>query len=124
VRCFARVLLIAALCSAIGLHWCALQSIAWTAMLVQYSKDASLTKAFAQTFDGDHPCSLCHALQTGKNSEKKADVQTVAKLDFFCSRRPADAAPAFRRAHYTTITDSICTRADSPLTPPPRTALA
>ena len=41
-------------------------------MLIEYSKRAPLCQAIAQTFDGAHPCSLCHiVVNKGKTSEKK-----------------------------------------------------
>jgi len=55
-----------------GLHWIALQSVAWTTMVIEYSKRAPLREAVAQTFDGAHPCSLCHAVAAGKKSEAGA----------------------------------------------------
>jgi hypothetical protein len=71
-----RIVTIGALCCAIGLHWVALQSFAWTSMLIEYSKRAPLCQAIAQTFDGAHPCSLCHFVNKGKSSEKKSDLQS------------------------------------------------
>ncbi|PYL86529.1 MAG: hypothetical protein DMF17_05875 [Verrucomicrobia bacterium] len=94
IRCVGRIVTILALCCAIGLHWIALQSVAWTTMVIEYSKHAPLCQAITQTFDGAHPCSLCHAVNTGKNSDKKSDFQSpTPKIDmiwrraqFFCCR--------------------------------------
>src|SRR6184192_3524413 len=58
----ALVTTVVALCCAIGLHWIALQSFAWATMIIDYSKRAPLCQAIAQTFDGAHPCSLCHVV--------------------------------------------------------------
>jgi hypothetical protein len=83
--CIGRIATIVALCCAIGLHWLVLQSVAWTTMLIEHSKGASLCQAIAQTFDGAHPCSLCHAVNKGKNSEKKSDLQSpTPKMDMIC----------------------------------------
>ena len=73
-RIVGRIVMIFALCCAMGLHWMALQSVAWTTMLVQNAKHTSLCKAIVYTLDGAHPCSLCHAVNAGKNSEKKSDL--------------------------------------------------
>ena len=62
-----------------GGHWLALQSLAWTEMLVAYSRDAQLTEAVAKTFDGQHPCALCRTIEQGKKSERHAPVE-VAKV--------------------------------------------
>ena len=61
-----------------GGHWLALQSLAWTEMLVAYSRDAQLTEAVAKTFDGQHPCGLCVRIEQGKKSERQVPVE-VAK---------------------------------------------
>ena len=44
-------------------------------MLIQNAQRAPLQTAIAQTFDGAHPCSLCHMVNKGKTSEKKSDLQ-------------------------------------------------
>src|SRR3954471_21635395 len=81
-RCAGRIVTISALCLSIGLHWIALQSLAWTTMVIDYSKRAPLCRAIAQTFDGKHPCSLCHAVNKGESSKKKQDVQSsMLKID-------------------------------------------
>ena len=84
--CAGRIVMITALCLSIGLHWIALQSLAWTTMVIDYSKRAPLCRAIAQTFDGKHPCSLCHVVNKGKDSEKKPDVQSsTLKIDMICA---------------------------------------
>jgi hypothetical protein len=47
----------------VGGHWGALQVVAWTGMVVDYSRDASLCEAVKKTFDGLHPCALCLELR-------------------------------------------------------------
>jgi hypothetical protein len=85
-RCAVRIVMVVALCCAIGLHWVALQSVAWAIMIVDYSKRGSLCQAITQTFDGAHPCSLCHVVSKGKNSEKKQDLRLPApKIDMICA---------------------------------------
>ena len=73
------VLMLVALLQICGGHWLALQSLAWTEMLVAYSRDAQLTEAVAKTFDGQHPCGLCVRIEQGKKSERHAPVE-VAKV--------------------------------------------
>jgi len=51
----------------LGGHWALLQTSAWVGMIVQYSQRAGLKAGIAQTFDGEHPCSVCKAIQDGKN---------------------------------------------------------
>src|SRR4026209_232016 len=96
LRRLGRILTIFALCCAIGLQWIALQSLAWTTMLIDYSKRAPLCQAIAQTFDGAHPCSLCHVVATGKASEKKSDMQApVPKIDMICAPFPTSIVRTF-----------------------------
>jgi hypothetical protein len=83
---FARLgkfLVIVALVAATGLHWAALQTVAWTTMLVDNLHSASMQEALVKTFDGRHPCCLCKAIAAGKKSEKKSEaVSPVLKLEF------------------------------------------
>ena len=119
-----RAVTILALCLAIGLHWLAVQSVAWTSMIVEYSQKTSLPEALAKTFDGRHPCSLCHAVQNGQSPEKKSDFQSVApKIDLICSARVVRLMPPVEACEYQSVTSSVYGRAQSPPVPPPRAAL-
>src|SRR5207248_8258174 len=121
----ARGATIVALCCAIGLQWLALQSIAWTAMILDYSKDASLCYAIAKTFDGAHPCSLCHAVNAGKNSEKKSDIQSpTPKIDMICVSRTACLLCPFVPFQYGARNFSFDQVGRSPPVPPPRPLLS
>ena len=116
-----RAAMIFALCLSVGLHWLALQSLAWTTMLVSNARHSSLTEAVEKTFDGAHPCDLCHAVAAGKKSEKKSEIlPQVARLDLICQKRP----PAWRSPAvpyvYAAAAFRIVERAQSPPVPPPR----
>jgi hypothetical protein len=116
-----RVITIFALCCAIGLPWMVLQSVAWTTMVIEYSKRAPLRQAITQTFDGMHPCSLCHAVNTGTNSEKKSDLQSPsAKIDMICAARAICLLPPLRPFEFTVTNFSLTERWHSPPVPPPR----
>lgn len=68
---------------ALGWHWALLQTVAWTTMLAAYSRQASLSQAVSDTFDGEHPCPLCKAISTGKQAERKAEYAKPGKsFDF------------------------------------------
>jgi hypothetical protein len=122
MRVISRFLVIAALCFAVGLHWYALQSIAWTTMVLEYSKDAPFTEALAKTFDGQHPCSLCRAVQTGKKSEQKNNVRVVTKIDLYCAASANPRIHEFLPFDYPADATPPIARATSPPTPPPRLA--
>jgi hypothetical protein len=121
LRCAGRIATISALCCAIGLHWIALQSVAWTTMIVGYSKRAPLSAAIKQTFDGAHPCSLCHAVNAGKKSEKKSEFQTATpKIDMICPARTARSVRPFVDFDYPKANFSLSVNGRSPPVPPPR----
>jgi len=120
-RCVVRIATIIALCCAIGLHWIALQSVAWTTMIIDYSKRAPLGEAITQTFDGAHPCSLCHAVNHGKNSERKSDLQSPApKIDMIYTACAIRLIPPFNLLEYALDNFSFSDIGKSPPVPPPR----
>jgi hypothetical protein len=125
IRWIARAVTIFALCCAIGLQWLALQSIAWTAMIVDYSKQESICRAIAKTLDGAHPCSLCHIVDKGKTAEKKSDLQLLtAKIDMICAWQAISLFRPFVSVEYT-VRDSCSSQiGQSPPVPPPRSLLS
>jgi hypothetical protein len=125
LHCIGRVVTILALCCAIGLHWFALQSFAWTTMIVKCSKQASLREAIAETLDGAHPCSLCHAIAAGQESEKKSELQPApGKIDMTISARIAQLFPPVQRFYYPATKVGFTTGGESPPVPPPRAHLS
>jgi hypothetical protein len=123
LRYTGKIVTIVTLCCAIGLHWVALQSVAWTTMLFEYSKHAPLRQAIAQTFDGSHPCALCHAVTTGKKSEKKSEFQAAtAKIDLICSARTICLMPRCTLVAYPASNFAYLDIGNSPPVPPPRTS--
>ena len=79
-RC-GKILVVIALVLTTGLHWAALQTVAWTTMLAANLTSESLSTSVSDTFDGKHLCPLCRAIAAAKNSEKKSDATTL-KLKF------------------------------------------
>ena len=70
--------------SAFGGHWLLLQSVAWTAMMLNNAQHSTLGQALEQTFDGRHPCDLCKTIEKGRQSEKQHDAQVaVCKINVF-----------------------------------------
>jgi hypothetical protein len=83
-----HVLLILALLGATGGHWAVLQTIAWADMLAANLQIDSVSTAITKTFDGEHPCQMCHQISAGKKAEKKADLPLSLKKLEFVSERP------------------------------------
>ena len=124
-RCIGRIVTIFALCCAIGLQWLTLQSIAWTAMIVDYSKRGSLCEAISRTFDGAHPCSLCHIVEKGKTTEKKSDLQLLTpKIDMICTKRAVTLVPPIGYVDYAAGDFSVFKIGESPPVPPPRNSFS
>ena len=117
----AHAVIVLALCLSIGAHWVVLQSVAWGTMVAQYAQHVPLSQAVAQTFDGDHPCSLCKRISAARHSEKKSDTQTVTvKPDLICATRRIILRPRSIDLHFARLEMSASPLADSPPTPPPR----
>jgi hypothetical protein len=82
---------------------------------------APLCQAIAQTFDGAHPCSLCHVVATGKASEKKTDVQSpVPRIDIICVARVIRLISPVALFEYALRDFSVSEIEHSPPVPPPR----
>jgi hypothetical protein len=117
--------LVLALCCAIGLHWIALQSVAWTAMMIQNVKRAPFCQAVERTFDGAHPCSLCHVVNKGKASEKKSNTQSsLPKIDIVCVARTFQLLPKSVQFEYVVSDCALFQSGHSPPVPPPRDSLS
>ncbi len=113
----ARGMVVVAICLSLGLQWAALQGIAWTSMLINYSTKGSFAEAVTKTFDGQHPCPLCKAVETG--SEKKQDVAIkapVKKIDALVTQVAGLIPPAGQRFDYPALREL---RAVPRSTPPP-----
>jgi hypothetical protein len=94
-------------------------------MLIEYSKRAPLCQAITQTFDGGHPCSLCHVVNSGKNSEKKSDLQSPAqKIDMICALSTGRLIRPFIPFKYTARDFHSSQIEQSPPVPPPRSLLS
>lgn len=82
--------MVMSLCAALGLHWAALQSLAWAGMLLSYSRSGNVAAAIVKTFDGNHPCSLCRAIGKSRTTDKKPEAAGASgKLDLEY-REPAE----------------------------------
>ncbi len=121
MRAIGRATTILALCLSLGFHWLALQSVAWTTMLLSNACHVSLREAVAKTFDGAHPCNLCHAVADGKKSENKSEVvPTIVKMDLICVTRALPWLPPSVRYEFAPFRVSIPDYSPAPPSPPPR----
>jgi hypothetical protein len=121
LNAFNRVAVAIVLALSIGVQWPLLQSIAWVNMLVSFSARDGIQAAVVKTFDGKHPCKLCHFVSEGKQTEKKKDQaqQNLKKLDLLLA-----AVGEFDFHHekfftYPEIHPPCATRVYPPLSPPP-----
>lgn len=111
-----------ALALSLGLHWVSLQMVAWTGMFVGHVSVEGWSGALVRTFDGQHPCALCLAIEEGRAAEKAAEeTMPVRKLEWVqlevSELQVAQPAPASARTSF----DSQATiRSESPPVPPPR----
>jgi hypothetical protein len=93
-------------------------------MLVTYTQKASFPEAVKKTFDGEHPCDLCKAVQTGQSREKKQDfVASALKWDAVLSAIVTLRPPAAEPWHYSRARSALNARVNAPPTPPPRVAV-
>ena len=57
----------------LGLHWAALQSVAWTSMFLERVQQGTLFEALQTTLDGKHPCRICLVVREGRAAAKWND---------------------------------------------------
>jgi hypothetical protein len=114
--------MVLSLCAAIGLHWAALQSIAWVGMLVDYSCSGSVASAIVKTFDGKHPCPLCNAIRKGEQGSKKQDFQSGGKIDMDYREQAALLIPPMRDFSWPALAPAGSEFSAEPSVPPPRAA--
>jgi hypothetical protein len=121
-----RILAILCALHVSGAHWLALQTAAWTGMLVSRAQTSTVSEAVRTTFDGEHPCALCQAVEEGQQKEKDNEsarlVETLANLSFV--KPPAVLLPAPTSVSMRFLERAAlgCPRVDAPPIPPPRHA--
>jgi hypothetical protein len=81
-RC-GKIFVVVLLVLTTGLHWTALQTVAWASMLAANLRTHSVSQAVSDTFDGQHLCPLCRAIAAAKKAEKKSEAGApVLKMEF------------------------------------------
>lgn len=113
-----------ALMFSVGMHWNLLQVVAWGGMIVKFAQQGSVTEAVEKTFDGEHPCSMCKAIEKGKAEEKKAPQQKneTKKPEMFCASSSVIAPVPHRLLPFATRNEVSVQFGRAPPVPPPRAA--
>ncbi len=120
---------IGVLCLGLGLHWAALQTVAWTSMVIARAPQVGLTEAVSTTFDGQHPCRLCLVVREGRAADRPSPESPVpatgitAKLDLAPASTPFELVTDATALPPAAIALSARpSRSDPPPRPPPRSA--
>jgi hypothetical protein len=117
---FATVLV---LVFSLGLHWAVLRTVAWTGMLLTYSRDGSWKEAVAKTFDGKHPCAVCKVIDKGRGqdqNQKQPQAKPGSKLDPGLVWQAASFRFDRARALNSAVDSRAPSRTDEPPKPRPR----
>ena len=124
----ARLVVVAAICLSLGMHWALLQGIAWTGMLISYARDGAVMEAVQKTFDGQHGCALCKKVKEGRDSSGKQTQQqqngdSAQKITAVLVEVATLVAPAGSSFTFSPLHQQPVHRSQLPETPPPRPGL-
>jgi hypothetical protein len=94
-------------------------------MLVARSQTEGVAEAVKTTFDGEHPCAMCSAIESGQKEEKRNDMDApmmkalmevkLVAMESAALPVPADAG----ELHWMEFSPMASLRTDAPPTPPP-----
>lgn len=119
----ARFLALFAVLQIVGGHWVALQSVAWVRMTIDYAQSTTLTKALEKTFDGEHPCDLCHKVKEGRSEEQKSQGEKqVVKFEAVLGLELTAPPPVSQPWNYVRQQEAHVGLSCTPPTPPPLAA--
>ena len=111
-----------------GGHYVLLQTVAWTAMVHDFSRTGSLSLAVEKTFDGRHLCPLCKKIAKAHAAEEKAPatVKVEKKAEVFVTSKSTEVpAPIWRSFAYGPHPFVLFPeRSDAPPVPVPRDSLS
>ncbi len=123
----ARLVVVAAICLSLGLHWALLQGVAWAGMLVSFASEGAVIEAVQKTFDGQHGCALCHKVKEGRDSSPELPQQTahsMQKINAVLVELTTLVAPAGETISFAIFREMMVKRNETPEPPPPRRGLA
>lgn len=132
LRALLRYLIVAIGCLHLcGGHYGVLQVVAWSQMIVEYSGEKGLVQGALDTFDGDHPCSLCISISESKKENKQDPFSPANHQGFELKGLLAPEITSFVSARsrklpslgYPDPTPSFSQLSARPPNPPPRMAL-
>ena len=115
----------------LGGHWLVLQSVAWTRMLADFSRQDSLSTAISKTFDGEHPCPMCCKIKAVRQQEAQREKDTpllkIEKMpDLILDNRQSllTFVPAETHDAVPTVPRLCADFIETPPVPPPRGSFA
>lgn len=114
----------AAMFVVLGGHWAVLQAVAWSQMVVDYSRDTgSIATGLERTFSGQFPCRLCKKIAAAQSQEKErpAALKADKKIEVFVARAALGVAePIGDDLTYLASADvRLASRRDPPPSPVP-----
>ena len=121
----ARLVVVAAICLSLGLHWALLQGVAWAGMLVSFASEGTVIEAVQKTFDGQHGCPLCKKVKEGQSNPKEPQQsgQSMQKINAVLVEMTTLTAPAGNTFSFVPMHETLVQRTELPETPPPRRGL-
>lgn len=120
MRFLLRLLALVAALQLMGGHWMMLQTTAWVGMVVDFSKDASMSEAFTKALDGQHPCKLCHAVKGGQSEEKNRDLSKITpKAEAVLLEHDLLPIPNFSEFVFSNRLPQMTSRTEAPPHQPP-----
>jgi len=60
-----------------GAQWAVLQGVAWAGMLIAYVQQDDLVTGVQKTFDGDHPCTMCVAIEKATQADESSQSGAI-----------------------------------------------
>jgi hypothetical protein len=122
-----RLVSVLVLVLSLGLHWALLQTVAWSGMLISFSRSGSFNEAVAKTFDGQHPCPLCKVVRQGRAQERQQSQKQLnpgPKLELGLVWQPTSLTFTSDRELIPAERSPVQSRSDEPPKPRPRTVRA
>jgi hypothetical protein len=115
------ILTLTCLLSASGGHLVLIQGVAWSKMLIDYSKQTSFGVAIQETFDGEHPCEICKKVEIESKKQQKQETKLLdIKKELFGFEKSLILIPVVTQESHSTETFSVLVRNHPPQSPPPK----